>query len=307
MRKGLRTHASLIVESGEVREVMHYALLVGFGANAVCPHLALATVQQLAEEGLLENPTRPEEAADQYVTAVKKGLLKTFSRMGISTIRSYFGAQIFEAVGLAHEVVDRYFTGTASRVEGIGLEEIAAEARALHRRGFPEHGSPAPLLDVGGQYNVRVGGENHLWSPEAIYKLQQAVRTDDYGLYREYAALINDRSRSRVTLRSLLRVQAGRGRAAGGGRAGRVDRAAVRLQRHVVRLHLQGAHETIALAMNRLGARATPAKAAKTPPATPPCPRARVCGAAVKQVASGRFGVTTAYVMSALTKSGYRH
>jgi glutamate synthase (NADPH) large chain len=308
MRKGLRTHASLIVESGEVREVMHYALLVGFGANAVCPHLALATVQQLAEEGLLENATRPEDAADQYVTAVKKGLLKTFSRMGISTIRSYFGAQIFEAVGLSRRVVDLYFTGTASRVEGLGLAEIAAEARALHRRGFPEHGAPAPLLDIGGQYNVRVGGENHLWSPEAIYTLQQAVRTDDYGLFKQYTALINDRSRSHVTLRSLLEFKP-----AAAVPLEEVEPVEALVKRFVSSAMSFGsiskeAHETIALAMNRLGAQSNSGEGGEDPARYAPLPSGDSPSSAsgsvdlrsrVKQIASGRFGVTTAYVMSA--------
>ena len=209
IRRGLRTRVGIIVESGEVREVMHFALLVGYGASAICPHLALATVRSLAEERLLEQPLSTEDAADNYITAVKKGLLKTFSRMGISTIRSYLGTQIFEAVGIAKAVVDTYFCGTASRVGGIGLAEIAAEACALHRRGFRQEGSPPLLLDVGGQYHVRAGGENHLWSSEAIYTLQHAVRTDDYKAFKRYTSIINDRSRSRVTLRSLLAFKAG--------------------------------------------------------------------------------------------------
>jgi glutamate synthase (NADPH) large chain len=298
-RRGLRTRASIIVESGEAREVMHFALLVGYGASAVCPHLAMATVQQLAAEGLLESPMRPEEAADAYVTAIKKGLLKTFSRMGISTIRSYFGAQIFEAVGLARPVVDRYFTGTASRVEGIGLRQIAAEARALHRRGFPEAGSLPSLLDIGGQYNVRVGGENHLWSPEALYKLQQSVRTNDYGLYKQYAATINDRARSLVTLRSLLEFRPGQA----------VPLEEVEPVESIVRRFVSSAmsfgsiskeaHETIALAMNRLGAQSNSGEGGEDPARYAPLPGGDSLRSRVKQIASGRFGVTTAYAMSA--------
>ncbi|MCX5676682.1 MAG: glutamate synthase large subunit, partial [Planctomycetota bacterium] len=299
IRKGLRTRAGLIVESAEVREVMHFALLVGYGANAVCPHLAMSTVRQLAEEGLLEQPLAPEDAADHYITAVKKGLLKTFSRMGISTIRSYFGAQIFEAVGLARDVVDRYFCGTTSRVGGIGLDAIAAEASALHRRGFPAEGATPKLLDVGGQYHVRAGGENHLWSPEAIYTLQQAVRTDDYRLFKQYTALINDRSRSRITLRSLLELKAGKP----------VPLEEVEPVDAIVRRFVssamsfgsisQEAHETIAIAMNRLGASSNCGEGGEDParygrPASGDSLRSRV-----KQVASGRFGVTTAYLMSA--------
>jgi len=315
IRRGLRTRVGLIVETGEAREVMHFALLIGFGANAVCPTLAMATVRQLAEAGLLERPISAEDAADNYVTAVKKGLLKTFSRMGISTIRSYFGAQIFEAVGLASELVDRYFTGTASRVQGIGLSEIAAEMRAFHRRGFPrDDRPPQPLLDVGGQYHVRVGGENHLWSPEAIYKLQQATRTDDYGLFREYTALINDRSRSRVTLRSLLRIQAGTPIP-----IDEVEPVETIVKRFVSSAMSFGsiskeAHETIALAMNRLGAASNCGEGGEDPARYRPLPSgdpSTLLGVAlsaskgeslrsrVKQVASGRFGVTTEYLMSA--------
>jgi glutamate synthase (NADPH/NADH) large chain/glutamate synthase (ferredoxin) len=300
IRRGLRTRVGLLVESGEVREVMHYALLVGYGANGICPTTALATVRQLAESNLLEEPSTAEEAADRYVTAIKKGLLKTFSRMGISTIRSYFGAQIFEAVGLAPDLVKHYFRGTASRVGGIGLAEIARETLALHARAFPADGSaPAPLLDVGGQYHVRVGGENHLWSPEAVYKLQQAVRRDDYAMFKQYTALIDDRSRSAVTLRSQLRFKP----------AAAVPLAEVEPVEAIVKRFVSSAmsfgsiskeaHETIALAMNRLGARSNSGEGGEDPARYKPLPSGDSLRSAVKQVASGRFGVTTEYLLSA--------
>jgi glutamate synthase (NADPH/NADH) large chain len=298
IQRGLRTRVGLVVESGEVREVMHFALLVGYGANAICPHVALATVRSLAEERLLEQPLSAEDATDNYITAVKKGLLKTFSRMGISTIRSYFGAQIFEAVGLANDVVDQYFCGTASRVSGIGLSEIAAEACALHRRGFPPEGAPAPLLDVGGQYHVRAGGENHLWSPEAIYTLQHAVRTDDYKAFKRYAAIINDRSRSRVTLRSLLNFKAG----------APVPREEVEPVEAIVRRFVSSAmsfgslskkaHEAIAIAANRLGAKSNCGEGGEDPARYLPLPSGDSMRSAVKQIASGRFGVTTEYCIN---------
>jgi len=298
-RRGLRTRAGLIVETGEAREVMHFALLIGYGANAVCPHTAFSTVRQLAEANLLESPATPEEAADQYITAVKKGLLKTFSRMGISTIRSYFGAQIFEAVGLAREVVEKYFCGTASRVGGIGLEGIAAEGRAMHRRGFPPQGAPDALLDVGGQYHVRVGGENHLWSPEAIYKLQQAARLNDYRRFKEYTALIDDRSRSRVTLRSLMSFAP----------AAPVPLDEVEPVESIVKRFVSSAmsfgslsteaHETIAVAMNRLGARSNCGEGGEDPARNVPLPSGDSRRSAVRQVASGRFGVTTEYLVNA--------
>src|SRR5512143_3655434 len=173
IRRGLRTQAAIIVETGDAREVMHYALLVGYGANAICPYVAFSTVRAMAEGELLEKPMLPGDAVDAYIAAVKKGMLKILSKMGISTIRSYFGAQIFEAVGLSRAVIDKSFCGTASRIGGIGMGEIAAEACARHRRAYPPKGNPERLLDPGGRYQVRVGGEKHHWAPEAIYKLQQ--------------------------------------------------------------------------------------------------------------------------------------
>ncbi|HSL91308.1 MAG TPA: glutamate synthase central domain-containing protein, partial [Candidatus Limnocylindrales bacterium] len=207
IRRGLRTQAGIIVETGEAREVMHYALLVGYGANAVCPYVAFSTVRAMAEGELLEKPMLPEDAVDAYITAVKKGMLKILSKMGISTIRSYFGAQIFEAVGLGRALIDGFFCGTAARIGGIGLDEVAAETNARHRNAWPPAGSVNRLLDPGGTYQIRVGGEKHLWPPEAIYKLQQAVRTDDYGVYKEFSDIVNDHSRQRATLRSLFRVR----------------------------------------------------------------------------------------------------
>ncbi|MBE3132421.1 MAG: glutamate synthase large subunit, partial [Acidobacteria bacterium] len=299
IRRGLRMRVGLVVETGEAREVMHFALLIGYGAGAVCPYVAFATVRELAEGGLLEAMPLPEEAADHYVTAVKKGLLKTFSRMGISTIRSYFGAQIFEAVGLAHEVVDAYLCGTASRVEGIGLDEIARETLARHARAFPPDGEPPELLDVGGDYHVSVGGEKHLWTPEAIYKLQQAVRLDDYGLFKEYTALINDRARSRTTLRSLFRFK----------EAEAVPIEEVEAPESLIRRFCTAAmsfgsiskeaHETIAIAMNRLGARSNSGEGGEDPARYVPLASGDCACSRTKQIASGRFGVTTAYCMSA--------
>ncbi|MGZ9135178.1 MAG: glutamate synthase central domain-containing protein, partial [Candidatus Deferrimicrobiaceae bacterium] len=210
IRRGLRTQAGIIIETGEAREVMHYALLVGYGANGICPYVAFSTVRNLAETGLLEKPLLPGEAIDAYVTAVKKGLLKTMSKMGISTLRSYVGAQIFEAVGLGRKITDKYFCGTASRISGIGLNEIAAETRARHRRAYEGDGNANRLLDPGGLFQVRVDGEKHLWRPEAIYKLQHSVRTGGYRVFKEYTALIDDQSKDRATLRSLFRFREGK-------------------------------------------------------------------------------------------------
>ena len=299
IRKGLRTAVGIVVETGEAREVMHFALLIGYGANAVCPHVALATVRQLAEDGLLEQAVTAEEAADAYITAVKKGLLKTFSRMGISTIRSYFGAQIFEAVGLGCTLVEEHFTGTASRVGGVGLDEIAREAVERHLRAFPPRGRPEKLLDVGGAYHVRAAGESHLWSPAAIHKLQQATRTDDYTLFKEYSALINDRSRNRSTLRSLLRLKKGAPVP-----LKEVEPVEAIIPRFCTAAMSFGslskeAHEAIAVAMNRMGARSNSGEGGEDPGRYKPLPNGDSTRSAVKQVASGRFGVTTEYLVNA--------
>ena len=299
IRKGLRTAAGIIPETGEAREVMHFALLIGYGANAVCPHTAFSTVRQLAEERMFERDMLPEEAADNYVTAIKKGLLKTFSRMGISTIRSYFGAQIFEAVGLGRELIDDYFCGTVSRVGGIGLHEIAQETLARHLRAFPPDGEPERMLDVGGQYHMRAGGENHLWSPVAIARLQHAVRTGDYAAFKQYSAIINDRSRSRVTLRSLFSFKQG----------APVPIEEVEPVESIVKRFVSSAmsfgsiskeaHETIAIAMNRLGAHSNSGEGGEDPARYKPLPTGERWHSTVKQVASGRFGVTSEYLVSA--------
>jgi glutamate synthase domain-containing protein 2/glutamate synthase domain-containing protein 1/glutamate synthase domain-containing protein 3 len=298
-RRGLRTRAGLVVESGAVREVMHFALLIGYGANAVCPHTAFATVRMLAQEGLLETPATPEEAADRFITAVKKGLLKTFSRMGISTIRSYFGAQIFEAVGLRRDVIDRYFCGTSSRVEGIGLEEIAAEMQAMHDRAFPPAGRPDPLLDIGGNYHVRVGGEHHLWTPEAIAHFQHAVRTDSYETFRKYSDIIDDRSRSRVTLRSLLELRPAETPVP----LDEVEPVESIVKRFVSAAMSFGslsreAHEAIAIAMNRVGGRSNSGEGGEDPARYTPRADGDSLRSAIKQIASGRFGVTTEYCVN---------
>ena len=297
IRRGLRTKAGIVVETGEAREVIHFGLLIAYGANAVCPHVALSTVREMADAGLLAGIETPEDAIDNYIAAVKKGLLKTMSRMGISTVRSFHGCQIFEAVGLSTGVVDKYFSGTASRVGGMGLEEIAREARERHARGFPRSGRPERLLDAGGQYQVRVGGEKHLFSPEAIYKLQLAVRTDDYEVFKDYARLIDDQSAERTTLRSLFRFRKG----------DPVPLDDVEPVEEIVKRFASAAmsfgsisketHETIAIAMNRLGARSNSGEGGEDPARFEPLPNGDSKISQTKQIASGRFGVTTNYAV----------
>ncbi len=302
IRRGLRTQASIIVESGEPREVIHFALLLGYGANAICPHTVLSSIRELAENEMLEERLLPGEAVDKYVTAVKKGVLKTFSRMGISTLRSFIGSQIFEAVGLGKSLVDKYFTNTASRIGGIGLSEIATEAVARHRRGFPPDGrrrSTDNLLDVGGVYQLRVDGERHLWTPEAVYMLQNATRLDDYGVYKEYAALINDQSRAHATLRSLFVFRKGTPIP-----LDEVEPVEKILPRFVTAAMSYGSisketHETIAIAMNRIGGRSNSGEGGEDPERYIPLPNGDSKRSKIKQVASARFGVTTEYLVNA--------
>ncbi len=299
IRRGLRTQAGIIIETGEAREVMHYALLVGYGANAICPYIAFSTVRSLAENGLLEKPLLPGEAIDAYITAIKKGLLKTMSKMGISTLRSYVGAQIFEAVGLGRKFVDKYFCGTSSRIGGIGLNEIAEETRERHRKAYEEEAGADRLLDPGGLYQVRVDGEKHLWSPEAIYKLQQSVRTNDYHVFQEYTRRIDDQSEERATLRSLFRFRNGNPVP-----IDEVEPVEKITPRFVTAAMSYGSisqevHETIAIAMNRLQGRSNCGEGGEDPARYIPLPNGDSLRSRIKQVASGRFGVTTEYLIHA--------
>src|SRR5205085_1082341 len=200
IREGTRTRCSLIIESGEPREVHHFALLIGYGASAVNPYLAIETVHDQVRQGLI--PGTAAEAEKKYLKAAAKGIVKVISKMGISTVQSYHGAQVFEAIGLSQDFVDEYFTWTASRVGGVGIDVVAKEARMRHERGFPPK---RPIvhtsLPAGGEYQYRSGGEFHLVNPETIHKLQHACRTGSYRGFQEYSALIDDQSRQLCTLR----------------------------------------------------------------------------------------------------------
>jgi len=297
--KGLRNRVGLIAETGEAREVGHFALLIGFGANAICPYCAMATITAMAAEGRLEETLNLDQAVEHYVTAIKKGLLKTFSRIGISTLRSYIGAQIFEAIGLSKSLVDRYFSGTTSHIGGIDLAQIAEEALARHRRAFPKYGVPPKLLDVGGKYHFRINGERHLWTPEAIYRLQHAVRTNDYRVFKEYTQLIDDQSESHATLRSLFRFKNGNPIP-----IDEVEPAESIIKRFVTSAMSFGsiskeAHESIAIAMNRLGGKSNSGEGGEDPARFKPLLNGDSKRSAVKQVASGRFGVTPDYLINA--------
>ncbi|MGC9363857.1 MAG: glutamate synthase large subunit [Fidelibacterota bacterium] len=299
IRKGLRNSVGIIVETAEVREVFHFALLIGYGVDAVCPYLALYTVRDLAESKLLEREISAVEAQDAYITAVKKGLLKTFSRMGISTVHSFFGSQIFEALGLDRSVVDTYFTGTPSRIGGIGLNDIAKERLELHIKGFPENGEVAPLLESGGNYRLRTDGEKHFWNTETIYKLQHATRVDSYSVFKEYTTLIDQKSADHRTLRSLLTFKPSQP----------IPLHEVEPVENIVKRFVSAAmsfgsisreaHETIAIAMNRLGARSNSGEGGEDPVRSKLQDNGDSLRSRIRQIASGRFGVTTEYLIHA--------
>lgn len=295
IRKGLRYKAGIVIETGEAREVIHIAQLIAFGANAVCPAVALQTVRRMAEDGILEKSKTPEEAVSAYMTALKKGLLKCFSRVGISTVRSFWGSQVFEAVGLGTELIETYFTGTSSAIGGIGLDEIAAEIAARHTRAFD--GETA--LDAGGYYRLQKGGEEHLWTPQAVAKLKKAVRENDYSLYKEYSALIDGRPENPLTLRHLLKIKQGTP----------VDINEVEPAENIMKRFVSAAmsmgsinretHETIAVAMNRIGGRSNSGEGGEDPYRYYEKPDGDSLCSKIKQIASGRFGVTTEYLVNA--------
>src|SRR5262249_52346518 len=285
IRTGQRVRAGIIVESGEPREVMHLALLVGYGAGAVNPYLALDIVTRL------DVPV--EKAAASYIKALHKGLLKTMSKMGISAVASYQGAQIFEAVGIDQVVIDKYFTGTSSRIRGVGLQRIAEESMARHADAYGPF--PADKLDVGGHYHYRAGGEAHLWTPKSVASLQRAVRQNDANSFDEYSELINAQTEQAMTLRGLWDFAP----------AGdpvpleEVEPAAAIVKRFATGAMSFGsisreAHENLARAMNRLGGKSNTGEGGEDPERFHDDRRS-----AIKQVASGRFGVTTEYLSNA--------
>ena len=300
IREGTRTRVGLVVESGEPREVHHFCLLLGYGAGAINPYLALATTRDLAERGEL-NGTKPDYAVKNYIKANEKGLLKVMSKMGISTVQSYRGAQIFEAVGLNQDFIDRYFTWTPSRVEGIGLGVVEEEQLNRHRFAFPEQEIDATLdLDPGGTYQWRRHGEVHQWNPDTIAKLQYATKANSWDSYQEFSRAVNDQSTQLATLRGLLEFKS--------------DRESVPLDevepaRDIVKRFATGAasfgsiskeaHETMAIAMNRIGARSNTGEGGEDYHRYMPDENGDSRNSAIKQVASGRFGVTPNYLVNA--------
>ena len=313
VKAGLRTSTGLVIDTGSAREVHHFALLAGYGAEAVCPWLAFETINHMTEDGYA--------GAKNFVKAVGKGLYKVMSKMGISTYQSYCGAQIFEAIGLNTVFIQQYFTGTASQIEGIGIDEVAEETLRLHNLAFGDDPVLANQLDAGGEYAFRVRGEEHMWTPESISKLQNATRTNKYDTFKEYAKLINDQTRRHKTLRGLFEVKAAHAP---------IDISQVESAKEIVKRFATGAmslgsisteaHATLAIAMNRIGGKSNTGEggedAKRFIALTKDTTMADVIGnhliesdiplkagdsmrSRIKQVASGRFGVTAEYLASA--------
>jgi glutamate synthase domain-containing protein 2/glutamate synthase domain-containing protein 1/glutamate synthase domain-containing protein 3 len=288
VREETRTQVALIIESGEPREVMHFALLIGYGASAVNPYLALETLHTC-------NNGHGDKAVANFIKAINKGLLKTFSKMGISTLQSYRGAQVFEAIGLSKKLVDRYFTGTVSRIEGVGLDVLAQEAIVKHRHAFQPVSENDTELAVGGNYQYRARGEYHLYNPQTIAKLQHAVRQESFQTFQEYTDLIDRQNQQLATLRGLLEIT---------GSAEPIPLEEVEPAASIVKRFATGAmsfgsiskeaHETLARAMNRIGGKSNTGEGGEDEERYGDDRRS-----AIKQVASGRFGVTTNYLVNA--------
>jgi len=326
VREGLRTTAGLIVETGSTREVHHFAVLAGYGAEAVHPYLALETLASLHKE--LPGDLSADKAIYQYIKAIGKGLSKVMSKMGVSTYMSYCGAQLFEAIGLDKPLVDKYFRGTASQVGGIGVFQVAEEAIRTHRAAFGSDPLLASMLDAGGEYAWRTRGEEHMWTPDAIAKLQHSARANRFDTYKEYAQIINDQSRRHMTLRGLFEFKVEPSKAIA---LDEVEPAAEIVKRFATGAMSLGsisteAHSTLAIAMNRIGGKSNTGEGGEDPARyrnelkgikiTDGTKVSDVIGAKVveadyvlkdgdslrskiKQVASGRFGVTTEYLVSA--------
>lgn len=299
IRTGTRTRVGLVLESGEPREVHHFCLLLGYGVQAINPYLAFECLNDMIHEGMLPNLTY-YAAVKGYIKAVGKGVVKVMAKMGISTIKSYCGAQIFEALGLSQELIDKYFTWTPSRIGGIGLEHLALEAQRQHNKAFPEIPLDGHTLEVYGQYQYRKDGELHLFNPRTIHMLQKACRTNNYATFKEYSKLIDDQSERLATLRGLMELKFD---------AQPIPLEEVESVEDIVKRFKTGAmsygsiskeaHETLAIAMNRLGGKSNTGEGGEDPARYTPDPNGDSRNSAIKQVASGRFGVTSYYLTQA--------
>jgi glutamate synthase domain-containing protein 2/glutamate synthase domain-containing protein 1/glutamate synthase domain-containing protein 3 len=300
VREEKRTQVALIIESGEPREVMHFALLIGYGASAINPYLAIESIHDLKRRGLLPEKLSADYAEKNFIKAINKGLLKTFSKMGISTLQSYRGAQVFEAVGLNRSLIEDYFSGTASRIEGVGLAVLAREAQMKHEYAFQPLTDSETDLTVGGQYQYREGGEFHLLNPLTISKVQHAVRNNNPATFQEFTDLIDGQNRTLCTLRGLLKLKYA---------DEPIPLEEVEPAKEIVKRFTTGAmsfgsiskeaHETLAIAMNRLGGMSNTGEGGEDEARFKPDANGDSRRSAVKQVASGRFGVTTNYLVNA--------
>jgi glutamate synthase domain-containing protein 2/glutamate synthase domain-containing protein 1/glutamate synthase domain-containing protein 3 len=306
IRQGTRTQCGLVIESGEAREAHHFCLLIGYGAGAVNPYLAFETLADLHKDGVLPAELSLETAKKNYIKAANKAILKVASKMGISTVQSYRGAQIFEAIGLSQRMVEKYFTNTASRIDGVDLDVIARESLARHRHGYPPIRVNGEVLDNGGNYQWRRDGEYHMWNPDTIGLMQHAVRVgltrpiDGFKAFTEYTRLVDDESRHRCTLRGLLQFR---------NAAQAIPLEEVEPASQIVRRFVTGAmsfgsiskeaHETLAIAMNRIGGKSNTGEGGEDPERFKPDPSGDWRRSAIKQVASARFGVTAEYLINA--------
>jgi glutamate synthase (NADPH) large chain len=298
IREGLRTRVSLVLETGEAREVHHFSLLIGYGCSAINPYVAFETIDGMIRDGLLTGVDH-KTACKNFVYAASKGVVKVMSKMGISAIQSYRGAQVFEAVGLRQDVIDHYFTWTPSRVGGIGLDVIAQEVMARHHAAFPDREVNGHVLPAGGIYQYRRDGEFHLFNPESIHRLQKAVRTGSYATFKDYSKIVNEQASKLCTLRGLLDFKA----------AEPIPLAEVEPAEAIMKRFKTGAmsygsiskeaHETLAIAMNRIGGKSNTGEGGEDPERYTPMPNGDSKNSAIKQVAAGRFGVTSEYLVNA--------
>ncbi|MDM8559297.1 glutamate synthase large subunit [Candidatus Parabeggiatoa sp. HSG14] len=297
IRKGLRTESGLVVETGEAREVQHFCLLAGYGAEAINPYLAFNTLSSIRSS--LPEKLTEEEVHKRYIKAVNKGILKVMSKMGISTYQSYCGAQIFDAIGLSNEFIKSYFVGTQCKISGVGLAEVAEETVRKHRLAYGNAPLYRNALDVGGEYEYRVRGEQHAWTPQTISKLQHACRSNNRALYDEFAKDINEQNERLLTLRGLFEFKF---------TDNSIPLEEVESASEIVKRFATGAmsygsisyeaHTTLAIAMNRLGGKSNTGEGGEEPERFVPMPNGDSKRSAIKQVASGRFGVTTEYLVN---------
>jgi glutamate synthase (NADPH/NADH) large chain len=300
IRKGYRGKVGIIVEAGDVWEVHHFACLIGFGATAINPYLALSSIRDMRLHGKIDTDLDPELLKKNYIKAVNDGLLKVFSKMGISTLQSYQGAQIFEIIGLNKEVVDKCFTGAVSRIEGMGLDEIAREALVKHSLAFSKKSIPVDRLPVGGIYQWKRKGEFHLFNPQTIHLLQHSTRIGDYSVFKKYSKLVNDQSEKACTLRSLFEFNPLRPSIS----IDEVEPAENLYKRFATGAMSFGsisweAHTTLAIAMNRLGGKSNTGEGGEDEIRYQPMANGDSMRSSIKQVASARFGVTSQYLTEA--------